>query len=46
MKGTKNLSRRSAIPAMNETKNQKQTNSFTTISTEDNMYNNVVLNVY
>ena len=45
MKGTIKVSIRSAIPTMNATKNQKETISFTTISTEDNMYNKVVLKV-
>ena len=42
MKCIKNLSRKSAIPATNATKNQKQTISLTTTSTEDGMYNKVV----
>ena len=41
----KNVSRKSAIPARNATKNQKQTMSLTTVSTEGGMYNKVLLRI-
>ena len=45
MKDTKNLSRKSARPGTKATKNQKHTMSVTTMSTEDGMYNKVLLRV-
>ena len=42
MNEIKNLSRKSARPAMIATKNQKQTMSLTTMSTEGGMYNKVL----
>ena len=42
MKCIKNLSKKSAIPATNATKNQKQTISLTRVSTEDGMYKRIV----
>ena len=40
-----NVSRNSAIPTTNAIKNQKQTMSLTTESTEGGMYNKVLLGV-
>ena len=45
MTENKNLSRKSARPAMIATKNQKQTMSLTTRSFNDGMYNKVLLRV-
>ena len=45
MNEIKNLSRKSARPAMIATKNQKQTISLTIVSTEGGMYNKVLLRV-
>ena len=45
MNEIKNLSRKSARPAMIATKNQKQTMSLTTVSTEGGMCNKVLLGV-
>ena len=45
MNGIKNLSRKSARPAMIATKNQKQTISLTIVSTEGGIYNKVLLKV-
>ena len=45
MNEIKNLSRKSARPAIIATKNQKQTMSLTTMSTDDGMYNKVLLRV-
>ena len=45
MNEIKNLSRKSARPATIATKNQKQTMSLTTVSTEGGMYNEVLLTV-
>ena len=45
MNEIKNLSRKSARLALIATKNQKQTMSLTTMSTEDGMYNKVLLRV-
>ena len=45
MNEIKNLSRKSARPAMIATKNQKQTISLTIVSTEGGMYNKVLLGV-
>ena len=45
MNEIKNLSRKSARPATIATKNQKQTMSLTTVSTEGGMYNKVLLRV-
>ena len=45
MNEIKNLSRKSARPATIATKNQKQTMSLTTVSTEGGMYNKVQLRV-
>ena len=45
MNDIKNLSRKSARPAMIATKNQKQTMSLTTMSIDDGMYNKVLLRV-
>ena len=45
MNEIKNLSRKSARPAMIATKNQKQTMSETTVSFDDGMYNKVLLRV-
>ena len=45
MKDIKNLSRKSARSATIATKNQKQTMSLTTMSTEGGMYNKVLLKV-
>ena len=45
MNEIKNLSTKSARPAMIATKNQKQTMSLTTVSTEGSMYNKVLLRV-
>ena len=42
MNEIKNLSRKSARPATIATKNQKQTMSLTTMSTEDGMYKKVL----
>ena len=46
MKGIKNLSKKSAIPATNATKNQKQIISLTRVSTENGMYNRIVKQCY
>ena len=43
MNEIKNLSRKSARPAMIATKNQKQTMSLTIVSTEGGMYNEEVV---
>ena len=43
MNEIKNLSRKSARPAMIAIKNQKQTISLTTVSIEGGMYNKVLL---
>ena len=45
MKEIKNLSRKSARPATIAIKNQKQTMRLTTMSTDDGMYNKVLLRV-
>ena len=45
MNEIKNLSRKSARPAMIATKNQKQTISLTIVSTEGGIYNKVLLRV-
>ena len=45
MNEIKNLSRKSARPAILAKKNQKQTMSLTAMSTEDGMYNKVLLGV-
>ena len=45
MNEIKNLSRKSARPATIALKNQKQTMSLTTMSTDDGMYNRVQLRV-
>ena len=45
MNEIKNLSRKSARPATIAIKNQKQTMSLTSLSTDDGMYNKVVLGV-
>ena len=45
MNETKNLSRKSARPAMIATKNQKQTISLTIVSTEGDIYNKALLRV-
>ena len=45
MKEIKNLSRKSARPAPIATKNQMQTMSLTTVSTEGGMYNRVLVRV-
>ena len=45
MNEIKNLSRKSARPAMIATKNQKQTMSLTTVSIDGGMYNKVLLRV-
>ena len=45
MNEIKNLSRKSAKPATIATKNQKQTMSLTTMSTDDGMYYKVLLKV-
>ena len=45
MNEIKNLSRKSARPATIAIKNQKQTMSLTTMSTDDDMYNRVLLRV-
>ena len=45
MNEIKNLSKKSARPAMIATKNQKQTIGFTIVSTEGGMYNKVLLRV-
>ena len=45
MNEIKNLSRKSARPATKAIKNQKQTMSLTTMSTDDGMYNKVLLRV-
>ena len=45
MNEIKNLSRKSARPATIAIKNQTQTMSLTTVSTEDGMYNKVLLRV-
>ena len=45
MNEIKNLSRKSARPAMIATKNQKQTISLTIVTTEGGMYNKVLLRV-
>ena len=45
MNENKNLSRKSARPATIAIKNQKQTMSLTTMSTDDGMYNRVQLRV-
>ena len=45
MNEIKNLSRKSAKPATIAKKNQKQTMSLTTVSTEGRMYNEVLLRV-
>ena len=45
MNEIKNLSRKSARPATIAIKNQKQTMSLTTMSTDDGMYNKVLLRV-
>ena len=45
MNEIRNLSRKSARPAMIATKNQKQTMSLTTVSIDDGMYNKVLLRV-
>ena len=45
MNEVKNLSRKSARPAMIATKNQKQTLSLTTVSFDGGMYNKVLLRV-
>ena len=45
MNEIKNLSRKSARPATIAPKNQKQTMSLTTVSTEGGMYNKVLLRV-
>ena len=46
IKDMKHVSRKSAIPATNATKNQKQTMSLTTYSTESGMYNSVLFGIY
>ena len=46
MNEIKNLSRKSARPAMIATKNQKQTISLTIVSTEGGIYNKVLFKVY
>ena len=45
MNEIKNLSRKSARPAMTATKNQKQTVSLTIVSTEGGIYNKVLFKV-
>ena len=45
MNEIKNLSRKSARPAMIATKNQKQTISLTIVSTEGGIYNKVLFKV-
>ena len=45
MNGIKNLSRKSARPAMIATKNQKQTISLTIVSIEGGIYNKALLRV-
>ena len=45
MNEIKNLSRKSARPAMIATKNHKQTISLTIVSTEDGIYNKALLRV-
>ena len=45
MNEIKNLSRKSARPATIATKNQRQTMSLTTVSTEGGMYNKVLIKV-
>ena len=45
MNEIKNLSRKRARPATIATKNQKQTMSLTTASTEGGMYNKILLRV-
>ena len=45
MNEIKNLSRKSARPAMIATENQKQTMSLTTVSIDGGMYNKVLLRV-
>ena len=45
MNENKNLSRKSARPAMIATKNQKQTISLTIVSTEGGIYNKVFFKV-
>ena len=45
MNEVKNLSKKSARPAMIATKNQKQTLSLTTVSIDGGMYNKVLLRV-
>ena len=45
MNELKNLSRKSARPATIAIKNQKQTMSLTTMSTDDGMYNKYLLRV-
>ena len=45
MNGNKNLSRKSARPAMIATKNQKQTIGLTIVSTEGGIYNKALLRV-
>ena len=45
MNETKNLSRKSARPATIAIKNQRQTMSLTTVSTDGGMYNKVPLKV-
>ena len=46
MNEIKNLSRKSARPATIAIKTQKQTMSLTTMSTDDGMYNKVLLGVF
>ena len=46
MNEIKKLSRKNARPATIAIKNQKQTMSSTTMSTDDGMYNKVLLGVY
>ena len=46
MNEIKNLSRKSARPAMIATKNQKQTISLTIVSTEGGIYNKVLFKFY
>ena len=46
IKDMKHVSRKSAIPATNATKNQKQTMSLTTYSTESGMYYSVLFGIY
>ena len=45
MNEIKNLSRKSARPAMIATKNQKQTISLTIVSTEGGIYNKVLFKI-